>query len=353
MKTLPVWVCVILLLSVLVSPTLADYLVVSRDATIKALPDRHALILERVGAGERLELLDEGDQEKGYYHVRASQGLQGWIYRTLVRRYEGPMPLTDSERRLADPLADPTLITTQGMVEWAARHLSVGKPQAVYERVREGYALGQDARLKIAVWVQYELTPEDLSGDADRLGHFLVDSTIPKGSRSSDGDYNDSGYDRGHMAPADDMDRSDQVMRESFYLSNITPQVGEHFNREIWLALEEAVRGWVLQRGALTVITGPVFEVDDGAVTYDVIGRNNVAVPTHFFKIVVDTKPDGGPEALAFLLPNEDLDGRSFEEEEFRASIDDIEKATGLNFLSGLTTMEQKSVESEAADEVW
>ena len=183
MKTLPIWVCTLLLLSTLISPALADYLIVSRDATIKAEPHRDALILERVGEGERLELLNNGTQDEGYYLVRASQGLSGWIYRTLVRRYEGPMPLADSERRLADPLADPTLITTPDMVEWAARHLRVGKPQAVYERVREGYALAQDARLKIPLWVQYELTPEDLSGDADRLGYFLVDSTIPKGSR--------------------------------------------------------------------------------------------------------------------------------------------------------------------------
>lgn len=353
MKTLPRLVCLVLILSVLTSTAAADYLVVSRSATVKSQPDRDALVLERVDAGTHLDLLDDGQQESGYYHVRASQGFDGWIYRTLVRRHEGGVPMTDPARRLADPLADATMITTPDMVCWAARHLRVGKPQAVYERVREAYVVAQDARLKIPVWVQYELALEDLAGNADRLGHFLVDGTIPSGSRSSDGDYTNSGYDRGHMAPAEDMDRSDQIMRESFYLSNIAPQVGEHFNRRIWLDLEEAVRGWVQRRGALVVIIGPIFEPDDGIMTYEVIGGNNVAVPTHFFKIVVDTKPTGGPEALAFVLPNEDLEGRSFDDDEFIVSIDEIEEATGLDFLSGLTTAEQREVEREAAEEVW
>ena len=350
-KTFLSLVCLAFVLSVLAATAAADYLIVSRSATIKSDPDGDALVRERVGEGVYLDLLDEGRQENGYYRVTGSQGVPGWIYRSLVRRYEGAMPLTDPDFKLPGTPGEP--ITTPGMVVWADRHLRVGRPQAIYERVREGYALAQDARLKIPMWVQYELSPEDLDGDADRLGYFLVDSTIPRGSRSSDNDYRNSGYDRGHLAPADDMDRSDQVMRESFYLSNIAPQVGETFNRQIWLRLEEAVRGWVIQRGTLVVITGPVFEPDGGVMEYDVIGDNNVAVPTHFFKIVVDTKPAGGPEALAFKLPNDDLEGRSFEEDEFRVSINALEEVTGLDFLSGLTTDEQKRVESEPADEVW
>lgn len=40
-----------------------------------------------------------------------------------------------------------------------------------------------------------------------------------------------SGYDRGHMVPAADAKISQQAMDETFYLSNIAPQVGEGFNR--------------------------------------------------------------------------------------------------------------------------
>ena len=40
-----------------------------------------------------------------------------------------------------------------------------------------------------------------------------------------------SGYDRGHMVPAADAKISQQAMDETFYLSNIAPQVGDGFNR--------------------------------------------------------------------------------------------------------------------------
>jgi endonuclease G len=40
-----------------------------------------------------------------------------------------------------------------------------------------------------------------------------------------------SGYDRGHMVPAADAKISQQAMNETFYLTNIAPQVGDGFNR--------------------------------------------------------------------------------------------------------------------------
>jgi len=67
----------------------SDYLVVSRSATIKADPAGDAQVREHVGEGVTL-ILVEGQQTNGYYHVQApTVGGDGWIYRTLVRRYKG------------------------------------------------------------------------------------------------------------------------------------------------------------------------------------------------------------------------------------------------------------------------
>jgi DNA/RNA endonuclease G (NUC1) len=40
-----------------------------------------------------------------------------------------------------------------------------------------------------------------------------------------------SGYDRGHMVPAADAKISQGAMDETFFLSNVAPQVGDGFNR--------------------------------------------------------------------------------------------------------------------------
>ena len=162
-----------------------DYLEVRRTATIKAEPNKDSRIIERVEPGITLELLDEGRQTNGYYNVNAiSLGQPGWIYRTLVRRHLGEIPEPVPEGELTDPLADPTLALTPEQRRYAARHLRLGKPQALYERVRRGYVLAQDARLKIPLWVQYEMSPNELDGQASRTEDFRPDTSIPLGYRA-------------------------------------------------------------------------------------------------------------------------------------------------------------------------
>jgi endonuclease G len=329
-----------------------DYLEVRRNATIYAEPNKEARIIEQVSSGKFLDLLDDGKQTSGYYHVKTiSLGEPGWIYRTFVSRYPGSIPQPSQEAQSVDPLADHTLNITPEIRGYAARHLRLGKPQAVYERAREGYVLAEDGRLKIPLWVQYELSKDDLRAEEGRTEDFRPDTSIPFGSRSELEDYRGSEFDRGHMAPAADMKRDQKVMSESFLLSNMAPQVGIGLNRDLWAELEAAVRGWVEQRGTLTIITGPVFAVDQGQVCYKVIGTDHVAVPTHFYKIVVDANNPQKMEALAFLIPNENLTGRKYSE--FLVSIDEIEAATGLDFLSALPAAIQNTVESHKAASIW
>ena len=140
-------------------------------------------------------------------------------------------------------------------------------------------------------------------------------------------------------------------MSESFLLSNMAPQIGVGFNRNIWRSLETAVRGWVQERGRLTIITGPVFAIKDNSVSYKVIGENNVAVPSHFYKIVVDNNDPGNVQALAFMMPNKNLSEDHYRD--YLTTIDAIESATGIDFLSALPVAVQNVVESNRAQTVW
>lgn len=81
------------------------------------------------------------------------------------------------------------------------------------------------------------------------------------------------------------------------------------------------------------------------------IGDDNVAVPTHFYKIVVDANSTGHIEALAFTLPKENLSGHHYSE--YLASINEIEADTGLDFLSALESDVQNQLESKKAEHVW
>ncbi len=70
----------------------ADYIIVSRSANIREEPVSESGIVHKAEHGEYLLLLDSVKQYNGYYHVETLDGVRGYIYRTLVRRYRGSVP---------------------------------------------------------------------------------------------------------------------------------------------------------------------------------------------------------------------------------------------------------------------
>lgn len=78
----------LVLATLTIAPTeaIAQELVVQRDVTVRSRPARRAVPVTYVNPGDRLELLDDGRQRNGYYHVRLPDGRTGWVYRSFVRR---------------------------------------------------------------------------------------------------------------------------------------------------------------------------------------------------------------------------------------------------------------------------
>ena len=103
-----------------------------------------------------------------------------------------------------------------------------------------GYTLCYDEKFEQAKWVAYRLTLAMCnSSDEERTDNFREDPAIKTGSAIPD-DYKKTGYDRGHLCPAGDMGWSKQTMKESFLMSNMSPQLPK-FNRGIWKNLETNV----------------------------------------------------------------------------------------------------------------
>lgn len=209
---------------------------------------------------------------------------------------------------------------------------------------RKGFLLAHDPERKTPIWVVEHLTKVKVEGDISRSWSFKADPDLERGRRAELSDYKNSGFDRGHVAPAADMEWDAQAMAESFYLSNMVPQNGP-MNRGGWKGLEESVRQWVLDRGELYIYTGSVYS--PGGVPAN-IGKNKVAVPTHLYKIVFDpTKV----EAIAFIMPNRDVDVS--EMGKYVVSVRDVEAHTGLDFLSVLQTPVQDLVEKQKPKTLW
>jgi endonuclease G len=209
---------------------------------------------------------------------------------------------------------------------------------------RKGYALAHNPQRKTPDWVAERLTREKANTSRPRSDDFRPDPDLEPGHRADLADYKNSSYDRGHMAPAANMRWDKDAMSESFFLSNMAPQVGPGMNRGIWANLEGKVRAWAIKRGEVYIFTGPIYAASPDKT----IGGNKVAVPTHFYKIVFDPIK---VEAIAFIMPNQSLNTKDLPK--YIASIDDVEAQTGLDFLSAVDKHVQNLIESRKANALW
>lgn len=206
--------------------------------------------------------------------------------------------------------------------------------------VHRAYSLAYCEAYEQAHWVAYLLTREYATSVVDREDCFRPDSAVSTGSATPD-DYAYSGYDIGHMAPAADMEWDYEVMRESFLMSNMSPQRND-FNAGLWCNMEKQVRYWAKCYDSLYVVTGPVLKSG-----LPVIGANEVAVPEMFYKIVLDLRRGQG---LAFLTPHQQSDAHP---RTFVTTIDEVEQITGQDFFAGLPDSIQSRLESSVCDTCW
>ncbi|MDR3137631.1 MAG: DNA/RNA non-specific endonuclease [Tannerellaceae bacterium] len=209
---------------------------------------------------------------------------------------------------------------------------------------RTGYVLSYNSDYRLANWVAWALTEaEALSKEIEREDSFKADPDV-KGKAAQLSDYKNSGFDRGHLAPAGDMGWSEMAMKESFYLSNICPQA-PNLNRGIWKTIEEESRRWAVDYGEVLIVAGPV--VQPGASH---IGKNEVVVPQYFYKVICRLSHNKC-HGIAFLLEN-----RAYKDVDWRflaIPVDSVEKVTGIDFFPLLPDRIEEDMESVVDITMW
>lgn len=209
------------------------------------------------------------------------------------------------------------------------------QPNSQYQLIEhQYYTLEYSPEKKQAVWVCYELTPANLNGQAKRKNNFREDELVKEG-KSTLNDYKKSGYDRGHLCPAADMKINQEAMDETFYLSNMSPQLPA-LNRGKWKDLEEQVRKWAGLEKNIMVVTGPVFDPDLGSI------GNDVCIPGAYYKAILDLSDS--LKMIGFILPNADCEEAL---SAYRVSVDSIEERIGRDLFASLPDSLEAVLESE------
>jgi endonuclease G len=189
--------------------------------------------------------------------------------------------------------------------------------------------------------VAYRLTKQMVSTKAvKRSNRFHVDPAVD-GCPSPD-EYKRSGYDRGHIAAAEDMRWSEQAMQDSFSMANMTPQ-SPGLNRGPWKRLEERVRTWAAAFDEVYVTAGPVLTEP----CLKTIGHA-ICVPARHFKVVLE-RTGGEIKAIGFIFP-QDAKG---DLTPYVRSVAEVQKVTGLDFFPALPDDIEQKVEAHADLGAW
>ena len=202
---------------------------------------------------------------------------------------------------------------------------------------RRAYIVSYNRETKQPNWVAWNLSAEHTDGPYQRLNVYHEDEEVPL-PRATNDDYRGSGWSKGHMCPAGDNKWDEQVMFETFSLTNVCPQ-NASLNSGLWNSIEMDCRKWAKRFGDIYIVCGPVFFRKE----HETIGENKIVVPEAFFKVVLCFK--GKPKAFGIIARNTEGNKKR---DLYYNTIDQVERITGYDFFCSLPDKLENEI--EAAD---
>lgn len=208
----------------------------------------------------------------------------------------------------------------------------------------ETFYISYNSDLLIPNWVGWHLDSSDL-GTGRHTGTFVIDSLLPSDwTKATHSDYNNTGYDRGHLCPNADRNAYDNG-KETFITTNIIPQTPE-CNRKIWKSLEDYCRCLVENKPNELYIYSGIYG-ESGKMS-----DKKISIPEYCWKIII-LLPEGENDlsritkdtvCIAVLIPNTDKYNKDIST--YSVSIRYIEELTGYDFLENVPKDTQDSIEN-------
>jgi endonuclease G, mitochondrial len=228
-------------------------------------------------------------------------------------------------------------------------HLLMGNPSGAtedrgnadnYLMAKPYFAVSYNNSKGTPNWVSWHLTHEEL-GSARRLP-FYPDEDLPPGfNRVVPQDYTNAGFDRGHMCPHSDRDRTEAMSHATFVMTNIIPQTSA-VNQRAWRQLEMYCRMLVEHEDKeLYIVCGPAGHGGRGKNGFKTaLPRGRVTVPGECWKVILVLDRTDGQEPtidqntrlIAVVMPNDNTVGEDWTE--YRTSVRDVEQLTGYKFFA-------------------
>ncbi len=206
--------------------------------------------------------------------------------------------------------------------------------------------------LRAQRWSAFRWDRSNTGGSVGYSSDFREDPLIPFAYRTTLDDHYSNGHDRGHIVASADRQRTAEANSQTFYLSNIQPQLNAFNAQGIWLELEGRVRNVYNSnsfRDTLYVVKGGT--IDKG--NYTMVRK--IPAPNYFFMALLrkrnDISTNEGYAAVGFWMRHEANTDTTFKN--YAVSIDELEELTGIDFFCNLPDDIEKTVEQSYSSVVW
>lgn len=215
------------------------------------------------------------------------------------------------------------------------------------------YCLEYDAAKQHSRWVAYRFDATTRRRTVSRTDAWADDPQLPASMQIGTAYF--QGYSRGHICPSADRLYSRQANEQTFYMSNMSPQLSG-FNSGAWFNLESLVR----TKGQSAAFADTLYVVKGGTINEAQILRyvsradgKRVAVPQYYFTALLRVK-NGTYAAIAFLLPHRTYSQSEAEDlSAFALTVDELEEFTGIDFFPNLPDPVERAVEAAYTSALW
>ena len=222
-------------------------------------------------------------------------------------------------------------------------------------------------------WVAFSFDATTCQDNVKRGKNWQQDPEVDSKLQPVEDNHKSDGYDKGHLVASEDRVYSKEANDQTFYYTNISPQIGE-FNQKYWAQLEKQVQAWgrsctagtyekvyVTKGGTLNNLkknfTGKLKANDGVYPTTDENGKTikGLACPSYYFMAILSQKGDTY-HAIAFLVPHEEglpESPKAADLQKYAVSVNELEQATGIDFFCNLDDAIENQVEAEKNFDDW
>ncbi len=221
-----------------------------------------------------------------------------------------------------------------------------------YYLSKPDYTLSYNNSKGTANWVSWHLSSAWV-GNSRRCNCFKSDGDLPSNFfRATTGDYTNSGFDRGHMCPSADRNRSSSSNSNTYFMTNIAPQAPDN-NQRSWANFESYLRTLLADENEIYIIAGVAGSGGTGRNGFaSTIDNGNITVPDSFWKVAL-ILPNGSNDinrvtsstrVIAINVPNDQGINRSWTQ--FKTTVNNIENLTGLDLFENIPNRIESVLES-------